>query len=295
MVTIEALKRKIKNSEDLLSVVQTMKALAMVSIRQYERAVEALAEYNRTIEMGLHIVLHAEETITVNPMAAPQEQVGAILFATDQGLCGQFNERIAAYTMDQLNGMRIGQEARTLIAVGERGAGFIEEAGQPVATRFHVPGSIAGITPLVHELLLAIDEWRRERAVDRILLFHNRPLSSATYKEQMTLLLPLDLAWLQRLQRTAWPSRVLPTFTMQPDLLFSALIRQHLFVTLYRACAESLAAENASRLAAMQNAEKNIEERLVELNTRFHHQRQQSITAELLDIVAGYEAVAGSW
>lgn len=295
MVTIEALKRKIQNSEDLFSVVQTMKALAMVSIRQYERAVEALAEYNRTVEMGLHIVLREQELFTINPMVAPSQRVGAIVFATDQGLCGQFNERIAAFALDQINRLHSRREELAIIGVGERGAGFIEETGQPVATRFHVPGSIAGITPLVHELLLAIDDWRRERAIDHILLFYNRPLSSAAYSEQMTPLLPLDLEWLQRLQRTAWPSRVLPTFTMQPEPLFSALIRQHLFVTLYRACAESLAAENASRLAAMQNAEKNIEERLAELNIRFHHQRQQSITAELLDIVAGYEAVAGSW
>jgi F-type H+-transporting ATPase subunit gamma len=78
---------------------------------------------------------------------------------------------------------------------------------------------------------------------------------------------------------------------MDWDALFSALIRQYLFVSLYRAFAESLASENASRLAAMQNAERNIDERLTALQGQFHQQRQSSITEELLDIVSGFEAL----
>ncbi|MGB5594265.1 MAG: F0F1 ATP synthase subunit gamma, partial [Crocosphaera sp.] len=61
--------------------------------------------------------------------------------------------------------------------------------------------------------------------------------------------------------------------------------------SLYRACAGSLASENASRLASMQVAEKNIEERLLALKTEFQHQRQTLITEELLDIVSGFEAL----
>jgi F-type H+-transporting ATPase subunit gamma len=84
---------------------------------------------------------------------------------------------------------------------------------------------------------------------------------------------------------------VLPTFTMDWDRLFSALISQYLFVSLYRAFAESLASENASRLASMQGAERNIADRLQELQGSFHQQRQSTITAELLDIVSGFEAL----
>jgi F-type H+-transporting ATPase subunit gamma len=78
---------------------------------------------------------------------------------------------------------------------------------------------------------------------------------------------------------------------MDWDLLFSMLIRQYLFVSLFRALAESLASENASRLAAMQGAEKNIEERLAALTLDFYQKRQMSITEELLDIVSGFEAL----
>ncbi|HAJ27932.1 MAG TPA: F0F1 ATP synthase subunit gamma, partial [Syntrophus sp. (in: bacteria)] len=104
-------------------------------------------------------------------------------------------------------------------------------------------------------------------------------------------LLPVDRAWLMNLQRQKWESRTLPLFTMEWEDIFRSMIREYLFVSIYKAFANSLASENASRLAAMQNAEKNIEERLEELHVHFHRQRQMTITEELLDIVAGFEAM----
>ena len=70
-----------------------------------------------------------------------------------------------------------------------------------------------------------------------------------------------------------------------------ALIREYLFVSLFRACAESLASENASRLAAMQRADKNIDELLEDLNRTFHRLRQSGIDEELFDVVSGFEAL----
>jgi F-type H+-transporting ATPase subunit gamma len=70
-----------------------------------------------------------------------------------------------------------------------------------------------------------------------------------------------------------------------------ALIREYLFISLFRACAESLASENASRLAAMERAEKNINELLEDLNRTFHRLRQSGIDEELFDVVSGFEAL----
>ena len=71
-----------------------------------------------------------------------------------------------------------------------------------------------------------------------------------------------------------------------------ALIRGYLFVSLFRACAESLASENASRLAAMQRAEKNIDDLLEDLNGTFHRVRQSGIDEELFDVISGFEALS---
>ena len=73
-----------------------------------------------------------------------------------------------------------------------------------------------------------------------------------------------------------------------------ALIREYLFVSLFQACVDSLASENASRLAAMQRADKNIDELLESLNGTFHRLRQSGIDEELFDVVAGFEELVAS-
>ena len=76
-----------------------------------------------------------------------------------------------------------------------------------------------------------------------------------------------------------------------PRILCSALIKEYLFVSIFKACAESLASENASRLAAMQRAEKNIDEILDDLKQNYNRLRQSTIDEELFDVVAGFEAL----
>jgi F-type H+-transporting ATPase subunit gamma len=97
---------------------------------------------------------------------------------------------------------------------------------------------------------------------------------------------------LLRWREEPWNSRSLPTFVTDRRRLLSRLVQQHLFVSLFRACANSLASENASRIAAMQAAEKNIEVRLEELHGSFNQLRQSAITEELLDVVTGFEALS---
>ena len=71
-----------------------------------------------------------------------------------------------------------------------------------------------------------------------------------------------------------------------------ALVREYLFISLFRACAESLASENASRLAAMERADKNIDELLETLHDTFHRLRQSSIDEELFDVISGFEVLS---
>ena len=73
-----------------------------------------------------------------------------------------------------------------------------------------------------------------------------------------------------------------------------ALIREYLSISLFRACAESLASENASRLAAMERADKNINDLLEQLHGSFHQLRQSGIDEELFDVISGFEALVGS-
>ena len=89
-----------------------------------------------------------------------------------------------------------------------------------------------------------------------------------------------------------WPSGNLPELFGDREQTLRALVREYLFVSLYQACAESLASENASRLAAMQRAEKNIDELVAHLTQSFRRLRQSSIDEELFDVLSGYESLS---
>jgi len=292
--TIESLRRRIKSAEDLHAVVKTMKALAAVTIRQYEKAVESLGEYSRTVELGFQVLLKQKPPGVGLTQPALNERLGAIVFGSDQGMVGQFNEVIARHAAQELEQRNVSQDNLSLLAAGGRVLARLEEAGQPVEDLIALPGSVAAVTPVVQRVVLKIESWRSERGIDEVLLFFNRPLSGASYRPQTIQLLPVDIEWFEALASKPWPCRAIPFFTMDWNRLFSWLIREYLFVSLYRAFAESLASENASRLASMQVAERNIENRLDELNAQYHQQRQSAIDAELFDLVAGFEALGGA-
>jgi len=116
-------------------------------------------------------------------------------------------------------------------------------------------------------------------------------MSGASYEPVSQRLLPLDETWRRKLADRPWPTGNLPQVWGEGTATLRALIIEYLFVSLFRACAESLASENASRLAAMQRADKNIDELLEDLTRTFHRLRQSSIDEELFDVISGFEAL----
>ncbi|MGC9502391.1 F0F1 ATP synthase subunit gamma [Baaleninema sp.] len=295
-MSLEALKAQIHSVRDLQSVVKTMKALAAVSISQYQRAVESLADYNQTVETGFQILLKYRydlEDLNLGASRPPENpKLGAIVFGSDQGLCGQFNEQVAAHALDYLESCGIPQQRQRLTAVGARVVPPFEAKHRSFADLSWVPSSVGAIVGRVQSLIVDIEGWREAEGVDRVVLFYNRSKSGSRYAPHTQQLFPLDSQWLQGLEQKPWEGRSLPIFTLSGSQLFSSLIRQYLFVSLYRAFAESLASENASRLTSMQSAEKNVRERLDELNSQYRRQRQSAITSELLDVVSGFEALS---
>lgn len=285
--TLPILRRKMKGAHDLQSVVRTMKAMAAANISPCEHAVEALVDYSRNVELALAVLLRQTPAPSPRPIAKAARKSGAILFGTDQGMVGQFNERLAEFAMTSL------APGSIVWVVGERVQGRVQDAGFAIAAAFPAPNSVAAITPLVSKLLLVIEQQREHGALDEIHLFHNQPRQRATYDPVKQRLLPLDDEWRRGLESTAWPTRAVPEVTRADDTTLAAFVREFLFVSIFRACAESLAAENARRFAAMQGAEKNIADLLSTLALTYNHRRQGAIDEELFDLVAGYAVLTG--
>ena len=290
--TTASLSRKIHSAGDLQSVVRTMKALAASSIGQYEKAVRALADYCRTVELGLGVCFR--EIGLPLPMGGGKTQsdagpIGAIVFGSDQGLVGQFNEVVADYAIKTLTAL---PGKPRIWAVGERVHARLADAGLPMMGLFAVPNSVKGIAPLVSQIQIESEGRRAEGDYARVYVFHQRPQSASLCEPVSQRLLPLDAQWQQSLAKVHWPTGNLPEVVSGGAVTLRSLIREYLFISLFRACAESLASENASRLAAMDRAERNIDELSEDLNRRFHRLRQSSIDEELFDVITGFEALS---
>jgi len=290
--TAASLLRKIGSAGDLQSVVRTMKALAASSIGQYERSVRALGDYYRTVELGLSVCFRgtgSAASMTGEPRHTAA--VGAVVFGSDQGLVGQFNDVVADFALRTLAAV---PSTPDVWAVGERVHARLADAGMPLMGLFPVPNSVKAIAPLVGQILVESETRHNRPEVTELHLFYNRPGSDAVYAPVGQRLLPLDESWRRTLAELPWPTGSLPEVMGGGTATLRGLVREYLFVSLFRACAESLASENASRLAAMQRAEKNIDELLADLNGTFNRLRQSGIDEELFDVISGFEMLVGA-
>jgi F-type H+-transporting ATPase subunit gamma len=290
--TTESLRRKITSAGDLQSVVRTMKALAASSIGQYEKSVRALADYYRTVELGLGACFRNSRQAAL--VMGPKKQtdataIGAVVFGSDQGLVGQFNDVVADYAIETLATL---PGKSQVWAVGERVHARLTDAGLPLMGLFPVPNSVQAITPLVGQIQIESEAHRAKGEYVHLYVFHNRPQSGALYEPVGQRLLPLDAEWQKALAKVGWPTGNLTEVMGSGTVTLRALIREYLFISLFRACAESLASENASRLAAMERADKNIDELLDNLHGTFHRLRQSGIDEELFDVISGFEALS---
>ena len=290
--TVATLRRKIDGASDLQSVVRTMKALAASNIGQYERSLRALSDYYKTVQLGLSASFRENEAQASFVAQSGQKDakvVGVVVFGSDQGLVGRFNETVADEAMKFL--LALGGKV-DVWAVGERVHARLTNAGVTMAGLFAVPSSVRAIAPLVGQLLLETETRHGLREVTELHLFYNAPTSGSVYAPVQERLLPLDDAWRRELVDLPWPTKNLPEVVGGGSTTLRALIREYLFVSLFRACAESLASENASRLAAMERADKNINDLLETLRGLFHRLRQSGIDEELFDVIAGFEALS---
>lgn len=289
--TTASLRRKISSAGELQSVVRAMKVISASSIGQYENAVLSLNEYYRTVQFGLAACFQHNALSGFN-VQAEQKKTGAIsavVFGSDKGLVGQFNETMAEFvvkTLENLPGKKI------VWAIGERIQTRLVEKKLSLGGRFILPNSIGAITPLVGQILTELEMRREKGEIMEVYLFYNRPESASIYESVSQRLLPLDNIWIADLITIPWPSGNLPEVMNDEIKTLLAFVNEYLFLSLFRACAESLASESASRLAAMRRAEKNIDELLDRLNRSYHRMRQSAIDEELFDVISGFEALS---
>ena len=301
MQTLEGLKKRIKTTKSLKDIVGSMKTLSAVSVGQYEKSAKSLDNYSAVIEKAIYAVLK-NKTLFAKKNKPINQKVIAIVFGSDQGLVGKFNKAIMDFSFDYLNKNNIDKKNITLIVAGKSLASKIVASGYDIDTLFNMPSSVKIMISVAKKIILRLSELSVEdRNTDdnfsftkenlKVLLFFNKKISASSFSQEVIQLLPVDMQFLNKVKSLNWETKKIPMFRASDTFFFSYFIKQLLFVNVYKAIAQSLAAEHFTRMITMQNAEKNIDEHLEEMNLEYQQRRQTEITNELLDVVSGAEVL----
>lgn len=285
--SLEALERHSDTLTSIRGIVHTMKTLSAINASPYERAARSIEAYHQTILQGFAAFAYRTGGLSLKQDASAEQLI--VVFGTDHGLCGNYNESLAQLVKQHQNAQSAGKPRLLCIGAQMQDA-LTDQDLKPEATLLP-PASADGIGRLAGNIVTRIDALSRDQSllgVGVTLAFTQRG-EHGTREPVTRRLLPLEPALLQSTKR--WNSRALPDYTMAADALLSSLIRSHIFASVFRASAEAMVTENAARLALMQQAEQSVDERIDVVTGDLRSVRQTEITNELMDVIIGFEAL----
>jgi len=286
--TLEHLSRKNDTLTSIRGIVHTMKTLSAINAAPYEQAAQSIEAYHHTVLQGLAAFVYRTGGISLLAQSTQPSRRLLVVFGSDHGLCGNYNELLANAATEYNTAEPIAEQH--ILCIGSRMRNALLEQQLTPDVVLMPPASADGVGRLAGDIVTHIDSLGRGQPLANLavtLVFTRR--AEHGYQETVTrALLPLDNSLLQPVQR--WQSRSLPDYTMAADTLLSSLVRNHVFASVFRASAEAMVTENATRLALMQQAEESVDEQLEVVKQELSSVRQDEITNELMDIVIGHLA-----
>lgn len=285
--TFEALSRHSQTLTSISGIVRTMKTLSAINATPYENAASSIEAYHHTILQGLAAFAHRSDKITLQPTDTHGHLL--VVFGSDHGLCGGYNDVLAALVSSQCRSHAT--RAPRFLCIGSKMNDALADQGLVAEAVLLPPASAEGIGRLAADIVTRIDAIGQQHArLQPAVTMAFTQRGTHGLREPVTRrLLPLDPALLERRQR--WPSRSLPDYRMDADALLASLIRSHIFASVFRASAEAMVTENSARLELMQQAEQSVDDRLEEVQADLRYVRQTEITDELMDVIIGFEAL----
>lgn len=281
MERLARLQARIRGISDLHEVVGTMRSLAAVRMRQATESLDGARDYAQIIDAAL-----ADALTLVEPSQWPRWErprfghCGLLVFCSEHGFVGAFNEVL-------LERARTGLGPRgSLFVIGGRGHQTAREKGLEVTWNHPMTSHRDGVPALARSIADALYHRFLKEEVIRLDMMFARSGAGGHWTVARESLLPLDP------RRFAAPARqIAPLHHLPPVQLLELLAEEHFLAQLVHGAMESLAGENAARLAAMSAAFENITRKLDTLRRLEHQVRQEEITTELLDVVTGSEAL----
>jgi F-type H+-transporting ATPase subunit gamma len=284
MAKTQDLKRRIRSIRNTMQLTRAMKMVAAARLRRAQQRVVGARPYFRRTQAVLRSL-----TARTNPELHPllqehgERSAEVVVLTGDKGLCGSFNAGIVRRAEGLMQGL--GDRDVRVIAVGKRGRDHFRRYG------FNVVAEWVDVFrdvqfPLAEEIAQPLMERYIAGEVDEIFLAYNEFKSAIQATPSIVRLLPIE-------PPTPEESQGLEDYIYEPgpEELFASLLPHYVEQVIFQALLESIAAEHAARMTAMDSATKNAGELIESLTLTMNRVRQASITTEIIEVVSGAEAL----
>jgi len=276
------LKRRIRSIKSTQHITRAMKMVAAAKFRRAQSQVTAARPYTLKLEEVIGRLIGAVDPET-QPLAATREvkKVGYVLLTADRGLAGGYNANLIRLADERL---RSEGRASALVAVGRKGRDFFRRRQVEMAGSFTDLGDVPDLTQ-ARELARQLMDLYLAGTVDELHLVYSRFYSAIRYVPQIEQLLPIT----SREGEAGTAGEYI--YEPSPEAVLQSLLPRYCEIKVYQALLEAKASEHGARMTAMDSATKNAGEMIDKLTLFFNRARQAAITGEILEVVAGADAL----
>jgi F-type H+-transporting ATPase subunit gamma len=295
MATVQDIRRRIRSVANTRKITRAMELVAAAKLRKAQARIEAMRPFaDRMLEL-MAGTARASSSVRGLPLLQQREQeraVALVPISGDRGLAGAFNSQVLRRALALERELRgEGKEVRW-VGVGRKGIGSLR------FRRFELAGEFSGFTDqpaygdaqaIAHRLA----ELYTDEEVDRVTIVYNAYQSALVQRVTVRDVLPLSEDVLETDQQEREEDALRGDFIYEPEPeeILARLLPVYLETELYRALLESTASEHGARMTAMRNASKNAGELIDSLTLAMNRARQAEITQEILEVVAGADAL----
>ena len=292
MASVQDIKRRVRSVQNTRKITRAMELVAAAKLRRAQTRIEAMRPYAERMQELMVGVARASTSFRGLPLLQRRDvRKAAILPLTgDRGLAGAFNAQILREAFALERRLREESVEPHWIVAGKKGASTLRfrryEVGQ-AWTGFSDSPRYADAQAIAHY----IAELYAEHEVDRVVVIYNHFESALTQRVVAQEVLPIPESLLEGDDDHSQALLGDFIYEPEPEQILERLLPVYVETELYRALLESAASEQGARMTAMRNASKNAGELIDSLTLQMNRARQAEITQEILEVVAGADAL----
>ena len=295
MATVQDLKRRIKSVTSTRKITRALELVAAAKLRRAQVRIEAMRPYADTMSDLVSGVGRAASSVRSLPLLQQRETIETVLIVPltgDRGLAGAFNGQVLRRSFNHEKELVAEGKKVRFVPVGKKGRSTLTFRGRDATDSF-VGFSDGPTYADAQAIAHRVAQLYTEQEVDRVVLVYNTFVSALTQSVTDIDILPISPEVLETDEQEARDDAMRGDFIFEPEPeeILARLLPVYLETLIYRALLESAASFQGAQMTAMRNASKNAGELIERVTLQMNRARQAEITQEILEVVAGAEAL----